>query len=127
MTATRDRHADGLRAGSPFCARRAAVRSQRRRPVALFTLAVVATLGLLHVLVRAEDWPEYRGKGRTGMWNETGILDKFPEEGLKVLWRTPLKVGMTGPAVADGRIYVADFDAVHGPRGNERAIALDEK
>src|SRR5439155_472520 len=23
----------------------------------------------------AEDWPEWRGKGRAGVWNETGILD----------------------------------------------------
>jgi len=35
----------------------------------------------------AEDWPEWRGKGRAGVWKETGILDAFPKEGLAVKWR----------------------------------------
>lgn len=24
----------------------------------------------------ADDWPEIQGKGRRGVWNETGILEK---------------------------------------------------
>ena len=39
-------------------------------------LAVICALTL-----RAEDWPEWRGKGRTGVWNETGIVESFPKEG----------------------------------------------
>jgi len=31
-----------------------------------------------------------RGAGRRGVWNETGILDRFPADGLKVLWRAPV-------------------------------------
>jgi len=68
----------------------------------------LVTLGVCGL--RAEDWPEYRGKGRLGVWNETGILEKFPEGGLKVLWRTPVKAGYAGPAVADGRVFVSDFN-----------------
>ena len=30
------------------------------------------------MVIHAEDWPEHRGKGRMGAWNETGILEKFP-------------------------------------------------
>jgi outer membrane protein assembly factor BamB len=77
--------------------------------------------------MRAEDWPEIRGKGRLGVWNETGILDKFPEGGLKVLWRTPVKAGYTGPSVADGRVFLMDFTETQRMRGTERAMALDEK
>jgi outer membrane protein assembly factor BamB len=62
-----------------------------------------------------------------GVWNETGILNKFPESGLKVLWRTPVKMGESGPIVADGRVYVTDFDGIEAVSGVERAIALDEK
>jgi outer membrane protein assembly factor BamB len=83
-------------------------------------LAVTAT-------IHADDWPEIRGKGRLGVWNETGILEKFPESGLKVLWRTPLKAGFAGPAVANGRVFVLDFAETTRLRGNERALALDEK
>ena len=30
----------------------------------------------------AEDWPEWRGRGRLGVWTETGIVETFPDEGL---------------------------------------------
>ncbi len=76
---------------------------------------------------RADDWPEVAGKGRLGVWNETGILDKFPSSGLKVLWRTPVRAGYAGPAVADGRVFVLDWVETQRPRGTERALALDEK
>jgi outer membrane protein assembly factor BamB len=79
------------------------------------------------VVVHGEDWPEIRGKGRLGVWTETGILEKFPEGGLKVLWRTPLKNGYAGPSVANGRVFVMDFEENGRLRGTERALALDEK
>jgi outer membrane protein assembly factor BamB len=75
----------------------------------------------------AEDWPEWRGKGRSGIWNESGILDKFPEKGLTVSWRTPIHGGFAGPAVAAGRVFVTDFEASAGLKGTERALCLDEK
>jgi hypothetical protein len=69
------------------------------------------------IVMRADDWPEIRGKGRLGVWNETGIVDKFPESGLKVLWRTPVKGGYSGPAVADGRVFLMDLAEKSGNRG----------
>ena len=83
--------------------------------------------GLAGAIVHAEDWPEIRGRGRLGVWNETGIVEQFPAGGLKVLWRTPIKAGFAGPAVVDGRVYVMDFAETQRPRGVERALALDEK
>lgn len=74
-----------------------------------------------------EDWPEVGGRGRLNVWRETGILDKFPDSGLKVLWRTPVKAGYTGPAVADGRVFLLDWEETQKPKGTERALALDEK
>ncbi|MCY4120263.1 MAG: pyrrolo-quinoline quinone, partial [Acidobacteria bacterium] len=49
--------------------------------------------------VRADDWPEFRGEGRLGEWRETGLIESFPAEGLKVRWRMPIKAGFAGPAV----------------------------
>jgi outer membrane protein assembly factor BamB len=72
------------------------------------------------------DWPEYRGRGRLGLWTETGIVDRFPEGGLPVLWRTPLKAGYAGPSVADRRVFITDFTAAARLRGTERVLALDE-
>jgi outer membrane protein assembly factor BamB len=62
-----------------------------------------------------------------GIWTESGILEKFPAAGLKVLWRTPVHAGYAGPAVAGGRVFVLDFAETSHPRGIERVLALDEK
>ncbi len=79
------------------------------------------------VTLHGEDWAEIRGKGRLGVWTETGILEQFPASGLKVLWRTPLRTGFSGPSVANGRVFVMDFSQSGTLRGTERAVALDEK
>ena len=87
-------------------------------------------MGLIGPFTLAEDWPEWRGKGRLGVWKETGILEKFPEKGLEFKWRTPIKSGYTGPAVAGGRVFVMDYEESPGSRtmdGVERVLCLDEK
>ena len=91
----------------------------------LVSMAVFLAIGA--TAISADDWPEFRGKGRLGEWNETGILEKFPESGLKVLWRTPVRAGFTGASVADGRVFLTDFSRTKGPRGIERVLCLDEK
>ena len=45
------------------------------RPAGVCIGMLIAALG---ATVGADDWPEWRGKGRLGLWNETGIVDKFP-------------------------------------------------
>lgn len=75
----------------------------------------------------AADWPEWRGRGRLGVWTEDGILDRFPESGLKVKWRVPVRLGFSGPAVANGRVFLTDYQTTTAPKGTERAMAFDEK
>jgi outer membrane protein assembly factor BamB len=77
---------------------------------------------LLALSAFAEDWPEWRGRGRTGVWRETDILERFPAQGLRVRWRAPVRGGYAGPAVAGGRVFVTDYAA-----GVERLLALDER
>lgn len=60
--------------------------------------------------VRADDWPQWMGPDRDNIWKETGIIDKFPESGARILWRTPVAGGYAGPAVAGGRVFVGDYD-----------------
>ena len=74
-----------------------------------------------------EDWPEWRGKGRLGIWSENKILRKFPKSGLKVKWREPLGSGYSGPAVSNGLVFVTDFLPETRNDGKERLMALDEK
>lgn len=55
----------------------------------------------------ADDWPQWRGPLRDGVWRETGVIEKLPKEP-KYLWRTPIGAGFAGPAVAGDRVYVDD-------------------
>src|SRR5437588_660618 len=113
-----------IRAIAAACGRYAPF-TRRRQHQAFATIVIALTLAA--TTGRADDWPEFRGRGRRGVWTESGIIERFPEQGLKVLWRTPIRAGYTGPAVADGRVFVADFLGTGTLRGIERALALDEK
>lgn len=51
------------------------------------------------------DWPQWRGPNRTGVSSETGLLQKWPEEGPKLAWQVSgLGNGYSSVSVADGRI-----------------------
>jgi len=67
--------------------------------------------------VRAIDWPQWLGPQRDGVWRETGLMERFPDSGLKAVWRTPVGTGYAGPAVANGRVYVMDRHRKLGPDG----------
>jgi outer membrane protein assembly factor BamB len=71
-------------------------------------LVVLALVTLLTPAASAIDWPQWLGPQRDGIWREEGLLEKFPEGGLKVLWRMPLGTGYAGPSVAQGKVYVMD-------------------
>jgi outer membrane protein assembly factor BamB len=89
--------------------------------------------------VRADDWPQWLGPERDGVWREPGIVSRFPHGGPKVRWRTSVGLGYAGPAVAQGRVYVMDLLLPEGTEmpkdpfarkrlaGQERVLCLDEK
>src|SRR5262249_54169719 len=68
---------------------------------------------------RADDWPQWLGPYRDGVWRESGILTKFPPGGPKVLWRVPIGGGFSGPAITDGRVYVMDRQGDELKKGSE--------
>ena len=102
-----------------------AVGGTRHAGLALRLATSVVVLGCIPL--PADDWPEWRGRGRLGVWNETGIVEAFPAEGLRIRWRVPIHAGYAGPAVADGRVFVTDFQAGAGAKGTERVLCLNEK
>jgi outer membrane protein assembly factor BamB len=85
------------------------------------TLLVTLAVGLLPAVVRADDWPQWLGPQRDGVWREKGLLDKFPKGGPRVCWRTEIGPGFSGPAVADGKVYLTDRKGEQPPRGVESA------
>ncbi|MDX1966706.1 MAG: PQQ-binding-like beta-propeller repeat protein [Planctomycetaceae bacterium] len=76
------------------------------RPIAIALFAV--SILTPWASVRSDDWPQWLGPERDGVWRETGLIEKFPEGGPKVLWRAPLGGGYAGPAVVGARVYVTD-------------------
>jgi len=103
-------------------------------PCWLATLIVVTSS-----CARADDWPQWLGPQRDGVWRETGIVEVFPSTGLTPRWRTPIGSGYAGPSVANGREIVHDrklapkaknpsnpFDR-GGIPGTERVLCLNEQ
>jgi len=88
---------------------------------------------------QADDWPQWLGPQRDGVWRESGIVRRFPDGGPKVRWRMPVGAGYSGPAVAEGRVYLTDRKLKTGEKeqanpfdrglinGTERVLCLDEK
>jgi outer membrane protein assembly factor BamB len=78
----------------------------------------------------ADDWPQWLGPQRDGVWRETGIVEVFPKEGLKPIWKAPVGQGYAGPAVAQGKVYLPDRITENGKpsrEGSERILCFDEK
>jgi outer membrane protein assembly factor BamB len=72
---------------------------------------MIATLflaTLLSTITLADDWPQWRGPSRDGVWHESGLLEKFPDKQIKILWRAKISSGYSGPTVAQGRVFVSD-------------------
>ncbi|MEM8736019.1 MAG: PQQ-binding-like beta-propeller repeat protein [Planctomycetota bacterium] len=72
-------------------------------------LVAMPAVVLLQPRAYAEDWPRWLGPQADGVWREEGILQSLPASGLKTVWEVPVQGGYSGPAVADGRLFVMDF------------------
>jgi len=87
-----------------------------------------AALWLLNSLVGSaagDDWPQWLGPNRDDVWKETGIVEKFPAGGPKILWRTPIGGGYAGPAVAGGKVFVTDFVKATGEVKNDPMVRAE--
>ncbi|MFO0902957.1 MAG: PQQ-binding-like beta-propeller repeat protein [Pirellulales bacterium] len=68
------------------------------------------------------DWPQFLGPHRDGISSETGLLDAWPAQGPKQVWRVEGGVGMSGLAiVGDQLVTMLQRD------GQQRVVALDSR
>lgn len=100
--------------------------------------AALAAGCLTYGAAQAADWPQWLGPDRDGAWKEEGIVERFAEGGPKILWRSAVSGGYSGPAVADGKVFVADYVLASGDptagatlvndiTGQERILCFDAK
>lgn len=86
-----------------------------------------------------DDWPQWLGPTGNSVWAEKGILDKLPSDIKSIeVWRQPIGYGYSGPAVANGRVFVMDYQKEGGTiannpgnrdklEGKERVLCYDAK
>jgi outer membrane protein assembly factor BamB len=68
-----------------------------------------------------QDWPQFRGPGRTDRSDETGLLKEWPKEGPPKLWSASgLGEGYSAISAKDGRIYT-----MGSSEGKEAVFALE--
>jgi outer membrane protein assembly factor BamB len=106
------------------------MRKMMQRLFAMFFVkslpAMVVVILLVTRALLAADWPQFRGPHRDGSWDETGILEKFARDGLKIKWRRPVGGGWASPVVAQGRTFVFDVELIK-PMAHERLHCFEEK
>ena len=85
--------------------------------------AVLLFVSTTHLL--ADDWPQWGGPQRDAVWRESGIVETLPKGILPRVWSTPIGEGYSGPAVANGRVFITDRIRGQGGEGTERVLALD--
>ena len=72
----------------------------------------------------ADDWTQWRGNNRDGVWHETGVITSFEKSDLEPLWRRPIGTGYSSPTVANGKVLLMDFDEA---KQNESVRCFDAK
>ncbi len=68
-----------------------------------FRLVAIAVSLAVVSLLRAGDWPQWRGPDHDGISKETGWTDRWPDAGPKVAWRAEVGLGFSSFVVAAGR------------------------
>ncbi len=88
-------------------------------------LLIVLAFSALPGVSKSEDWPQWRGPNRDGVWSETGVVERFASDRIEIRWRAPLGPGYCGPTVAHGRVFVTDRGV--NPQQVERVHCFDAK
>jgi outer membrane protein assembly factor BamB len=89
-------------------------------------MTVVGALAAISV-ISADDWPQWGGPQRDLVWRESGIVESLPAADpstgmLPRMWTAKIGSGYAGPAVSQGRVFVADRLA---DQNLERVLCFD--
>lgn len=78
-----------------------------RRTLAAIVIATLVALGVgLSAQNTADDWPQFFGPTRNGIYRGAAVAERWPASGPRVVWRTDVGEGFSGPVVAQGRVIL---------------------
>ncbi len=73
-------------------------------------------------MAHAEDWPQFRGPRGDGTWQGPKLPEKWPDAGLKPLWRKEIGGGYSGISVVGDSVYT--MDRQQPPEERERILCF---
>jgi outer membrane protein assembly factor BamB len=84
------------------------------------TIIRVAALLAAGACAFAEDWPQFLGPSRNGVYSGGDLAAAWPKSGPAVVWKMDIGAGFAGPVVSQGRLIL-----FHRKGGSEVVEALD--
>ncbi len=90
----------------------------RRRGIAF----VLCLLWGSTALAQGSDWPQFLGPQRNGLSTETGLIEQWPADGPRIVWRKPGGVVMSGLAIQQSLVVT-----LVQKREKQWLVALDAK
>ena len=69
-------------------------------------LVLGSTMIAIAVGAAAEDWPQFLGPGRNGVYRGPALADTWGAQGPKVVWRKSVGQGFSGPVVVQGHLIL---------------------
>jgi outer membrane protein assembly factor BamB len=91
-----------------------------RIPWGIRSCWLLAALGFGGVLLRADDWPQWRGPKRNGISAESKWRDQWPADGPATAWKANVGLGFSSFVVGDGRVFTLGHTD-----GKDSVFALD--
>jgi outer membrane protein assembly factor BamB len=73
--------------------------------------------------VSAQEWSDWRGTNRDGIWKEDGIVNEFRQNPIALKWRVNVGPGYSGPTVSGGKVYLTDKP--ESESGQERVLCFN--
>ena len=86
-------------------------------------MIIICVAGMGMPTTHGDDWAQWRGAGRDGVWKETGIVRSLPTPQIPLVWQAEIGNGYSGPTVAKGRVYLTD--RITEPEELERVLCFD--
>lgn len=102
--------------------------------LSILSPSILSMVCLFGSLLRAEDWPQWRGPRADSSWRGPAVATALPAPQLPQLWKVPIGPGFSGISVSDGRVYTMDRPRTPGtdgkppqPSDTERLVCLSSE